>query len=340
MAITPVNIGAAPNDGTGDPLRTAFDKVNDNFTDVQSQITTAAGQATDAQAAADAAQITANNAIPQSQAGIPSGVATLDAGGKVPKTQITLNASDVGAEAIGTAAAEVDLLDAELAPVAKSGDYADLLNTPTIPGAQVNSDWDAVSGVSQILNKPVITPFAETLLDDADAAAMRTTLGAVGLTGNEIVAGIKTFSSDIILPSGYSFSAYANANQAVASGVFTKVTFGVEDFDSGGNFASSRFTAAVTGIYMFSGQIRCAGTDMGAVAVSLYKNGVAFNQCEGINRTSASSPLTGRISGILQLAAGDYVEVFGIIVATSPIFEFNSLSATSRFMGTLIRRTV
>ena len=26
-----INIGAAPDDGTGDPLRTAFDKINDNF---------------------------------------------------------------------------------------------------------------------------------------------------------------------------------------------------------------------------------------------------------------------------------------------------------------------
>lgn len=29
-----INIGAAPNDGTGDPLRTAFDKANDNFTEL------------------------------------------------------------------------------------------------------------------------------------------------------------------------------------------------------------------------------------------------------------------------------------------------------------------
>lgn len=29
-------------------------------------------------------------------------------------------------------------------------------NKPTIPAAQVNSDWDAVSGVAQILNKPTI----------------------------------------------------------------------------------------------------------------------------------------------------------------------------------------
>lgn len=29
-----VGIGTAPNDGTGDPLRTAFTKCNDNFTEL------------------------------------------------------------------------------------------------------------------------------------------------------------------------------------------------------------------------------------------------------------------------------------------------------------------
>lgn len=37
-----------------------------------------------------------------------------------------------------------------------SGDYDDLTNKPTIPAAQVNADWNAVSGVAQILNKPTI----------------------------------------------------------------------------------------------------------------------------------------------------------------------------------------
>ena len=31
MAKQTINIGSAANDGTGDPLRTAFDKINDNF---------------------------------------------------------------------------------------------------------------------------------------------------------------------------------------------------------------------------------------------------------------------------------------------------------------------
>lgn len=43
-----------------------------------------------------------------------------------------------------------------LAAVATSGSYSDLNNKPTIPAAQVNSDWNANSGVAEILNKPTI----------------------------------------------------------------------------------------------------------------------------------------------------------------------------------------
>lgn len=43
-----------------------------------------------------------------------------------------------------------------LAAVATSGSYNDLTNKPSIPAAQVNADWNAVSGVAQILNKPTL----------------------------------------------------------------------------------------------------------------------------------------------------------------------------------------
>ena len=48
----------------------------------------------------------------------------------------------------------------ELATVATSGSYNDLSNKPTIPAAQVNSDWNSTSGVSQILNKPTLATVA------------------------------------------------------------------------------------------------------------------------------------------------------------------------------------
>lgn len=39
-------------------------------------------------------------------------------------------------------------------------DYSDITNTPTIPAAQVNSDWNSSSGVSEILNKPTLATVA------------------------------------------------------------------------------------------------------------------------------------------------------------------------------------
>lgn len=49
-----------------------------------------------------------------------------------------------------------------------SGDYNDLSNKPTIPAAQVNSDWDATSGVAEILNKPSIPTKTSDLTNDSD----------------------------------------------------------------------------------------------------------------------------------------------------------------------------
>jgi hypothetical protein len=39
-SITPINIGAAPNDGTGDPLRDAFDQINQNEAALNAEHTT------------------------------------------------------------------------------------------------------------------------------------------------------------------------------------------------------------------------------------------------------------------------------------------------------------
>ena len=48
---------------------------------------------------------------------------------------------------------EINLHDS-LSTVAFTGSYNDLSNRPDIPDAQVNADWNATSGVEEILNKP------------------------------------------------------------------------------------------------------------------------------------------------------------------------------------------
>lgn len=57
------------------------------------------------------------------------------------------------------------------ATVATSGAYNDLTGKPTIPAAQVNSDWNAGSGLAQILNKPTLGTAASTNSSDYATAA-------------------------------------------------------------------------------------------------------------------------------------------------------------------------
>lgn len=47
-----------------------------------------------------------------------------------------------------------------LADVAHTGSYNDLTDKPELPGGQVNADWDATSGISEILNKPNLATVA------------------------------------------------------------------------------------------------------------------------------------------------------------------------------------
>lgn len=64
---------------------------------------------------------------------------------------------------------------ADLATVATTGDYNDLSNLPSIPSAQVNSDWNATSGVAEILNKPSIPSIAGLVPDTRNLTINGTT---------------------------------------------------------------------------------------------------------------------------------------------------------------------
>lgn len=63
-----------------------------------------------------------------------------------------------------------------LAAVATSGAYGDLTGKPAIPAAQVQSDWNASSGLGAILNKPAIPSVKrmETYIGTTDASGLFT----------------------------------------------------------------------------------------------------------------------------------------------------------------------
>ena len=82
--------------------------------------------------------------------------------------------SDLATIRAGASKGATAVQPADLATVATSGSYDDLSNTPTIPAAQVNSDWNATSGVAQILNKPALGTAASKNATDFATAAQGT----------------------------------------------------------------------------------------------------------------------------------------------------------------------
>ena len=81
-----------------------------------------------------------------------------------------------------------------LATVATSGSYNDLTNTPTIPAAQVNADWNSSSGVSEILNKPnlatVATSGSYNDLSNKPTIPTLATLNTAGITDIQQVSAL------------------------------------------------------------------------------------------------------------------------------------------------------
>ncbi len=117
-----------------------------------------------------------------------------------------------------------------------------------------------------------------------------------------IPAGLRTSTP-------YKFSAYRNA-ALNSSATPTKIAFDAELFDTGNNFdavTNRRFTAPVAGYYQFSTQAVMTQAGNLYALIYIYVNGVSVMVYETAN---SSVPIFVPTSALLQLAAGDYVEVY------------------------------
>ena len=135
------------------------------------------------------------------------------------------------------------------------------------------------------------------------------------------------------------FSAQSTISQTVTSGVLTKVTLQQENRDTNGNFdpSLSRFTSTIAGDFHFDGIVRVAGTNVTGVASFIFKNGIELEQGQKFDQTALSGIYNVQLSTTIFLNAGDYVELFGNVVATTPTFDFTSTARCSRFSGYLVR---
>ena len=87
-------------------------------------------------------------------------------------TEASTRANIASGESMATLFGKIKKFFTDLKTVAFTGSYNDLSNKPTIPAAQVNSDWNSSSGVSQILNKPDLSTYMVKGTDYVTAGLM------------------------------------------------------------------------------------------------------------------------------------------------------------------------
>jgi len=109
----------------------------------------------------------------------------------------------------------------------------------------------------------------------------------------------------------YKFRAYRNGNYSFATGT-NKISLNAESYDSNGNFDSTtnfRYTAPVDGFYSFSGQIRLSASNGNAFGAVLFKNGAQIS-LGPVLVMAAAFDQGFNVTDILQLSAGDYIELY------------------------------
>jgi hypothetical protein len=137
---------------------------------------------------------------------------------------------------------------------------------------------------------------------------------------------------------GPAFSASVTGTTTITSGVFTKMVFNSENWDTASCFDSTtnyRFTPNVAGYYLITGSLD-AGTSTNAnrAIPVIYKNGSSHRL--GINLGTANGSSFGSsVSAQVYLnGSTDYVELFAYVLATTAQY---TASTGTWFDGVLVR---
>lgn len=145
------------------------------------------------------------------------------------------------------------------------------------------------------------------------------------------------------LTNPHQFRVYRNSAFSLTAGSFTKIPYDTKSYDTGSNLDivtnTGRFTAVTAGFYHFDATVYIAAGGDTSLWCVLYKNGTRYAAGNkfSANVTSAHGSDAGSVaSSGMQLAVGDYVEVFVFCNGSASLVV--SSPANNYFSGHLVSK--
>lgn len=160
-------------------------------------------------------------------------------------------------------------------------------------------------------------PTAGQLLAVVTVANGAVTITNGNITDKRVSAAVQSLSLGTMY-NPIKFSAYAGVTTSLPTSTWTKATINTVAFDTHNDFNISlnRFVVPVSGFYFINGQaaVTQAGSSANGQANALYKNGVLL--ISGTQLVASGNGFTinrSNLSTLVQLVAGDYIEVFAFM---------------------------
>ena len=209
-----------------------------------------------------------------------------------------------------------------------------------------SSDYTATNGTSVVLSvaaslndEVVIVAFKSFTVADTYTQAQVDALlaGKIG-TGSGTVSQSNLATN--VAGTGPAFSAIKGSGQTVTSGVFTKVTYDGEEFDTGSSFASSIFQPTVAGYYQINGLVYVQGATYVTRTLSmLKKNGSGefkFGSDQIVPAATTSEARSALSALVYMNGSTDYLEMY-VLATGSGTLTVQSGASNNYFQASLVR---
>jgi len=226
--------------------------------------------------------------------------------------------------------------------VASSGDYNDLNNKPTIPAAQVNSDWNSVSGVSQVLNKPTnVSSFSNDVGYLTSITSLQIT-AALGFTPYSAAnpAGYITGINSALIAAALGYTPYngtANPNGYINTVTSSNVTTALGFTPVNPNGTTSQYIrgdgSKVTFPTIPAAQINCDWNATSGLAQLLNKPSLATVATSGSYNDLSNKPTIPTVKRTETYlgttnASGDYTVTYSTAFSVTPDIQPQLQSGT------------